>query len=151
FLTLTITVLVPTKETVVISLLTPGPRRRKLWMFDLSATVIEELPGLIAFKGWPSRFMLIVNPGPTVPVSLGSAVFEAFDGATTTSVPASAPSNASVRNRVMQLLPVVSLPARIEAACASRSWQPASGAGPASIRPGRRPRAGPTVGSRRWA
>jgi len=24
--------------------------------------------------------MLIVNPGPTVPVSLGSAVFEAFDG-----------------------------------------------------------------------
>ena len=35
------TVLVPTKPTCVTSLFTFGPRRWKLWMFDLSATVIE--------------------------------------------------------------------------------------------------------------
>src|SRR4051812_20892999 len=40
FFRATITVFVPTKPTVVISLFTPGPFRWKLWMFDLSATVI---------------------------------------------------------------------------------------------------------------
>ena len=65
---------------------------------------------MIVLKGLPSRFMLIVKPGPTVPVSLGSAAFDAFDGATTTSVPASAASNVSVRMRVMQLLPSDVLP-----------------------------------------
>src|SRR5262249_51522328 len=53
----------------VISLFTPGPFRRKLWIGDLSETVIEYLPGLSFLTAAPFDSRWMVKPGPTSPTS----------------------------------------------------------------------------------
>src|SRR4051794_34847006 len=56
----------------LVILLTPGPVRWKLWMFDLSTTVMTYVPALSAVTALPPACLsVIVNPGPTVPASFG--------------------------------------------------------------------------------
>ncbi len=52
-------------------LFTPGPVRWKLWIFDLSAILKTYFPALSLLTFLPPWVSEIVNPGPTVPVSVG--------------------------------------------------------------------------------
>ena len=45
----------------------------KLWMLDLSATLIVYWPGLSVLTGLPALVSVIVKPGPTVPASCVAA------------------------------------------------------------------------------
>ena len=56
----------PVAGTLVLTF-TPFPFKWKLWMLDLSLTTSVYLPAFVGF------FMLIVKPGPTVPVTFGVA------------------------------------------------------------------------------
>ena len=69
FFSVTVTVFVPLNGVVVIFLFTPGPFRWKLWMFDLSLTVILYLPAFSVFTLAVPFLRVIVKPGPTVPVN----------------------------------------------------------------------------------
>src|SRR4029077_4236508 len=67
FLRVTVNVFVPMADTEVFTL-TPGPVRWKLWMLDLSATTMLTLPACVGFFA-----IVIVKPGPTVPLYTGVA------------------------------------------------------------------------------
>src|SRR4051794_12406042 len=64
FFNLTVQVFVPTHGTLV-SLFTPGPVSRKLWMFDLSRMTMVYVPAVAVFL-----LIVIVKPGPSVPISV---------------------------------------------------------------------------------
>ena len=66
-------VFVPAPDTLVFTF-TPFPLRWKLWMLDLSLTTSVYLPAFVGF------FMLIVKPGPTVPVIFekGAAFYKGY-------------------------------------------------------------------------
>src|SRR5215211_2674790 len=91
FFNVTVQVFVPLNVTLV-SLLTPGPVRWKLWLVALSLTVMAYLPGLSVLTFLPPLVSVIVVPGPTDATSL---VVAAPVGAATTSASATVP--ASVR------------------------------------------------------
>ena len=100
-------------------------------MFDLSNTVIEYVPAFSVITFLPSFFSVIVKPGPTVPVSFGSA---ACEGAAIASTPVRAASRMVMRKR-LKVPPSGESPgtARIEGTCESGKWQPACGGGRPSI------------------
>src|SRR5262245_40631832 len=98
FLRVTVTVFVPTKDTVVISLFRPGPVRRKLWMFDLSETVIVYRPAFTDLNVLPAFLSVMVKPGPTVPVSFGVTACE--DAAMANDPTTAAVSRMSMRTRI---------------------------------------------------
>src|SRR3954469_7608690 len=102
FLSVTLIVFEPTNVTLVTSLFRPGPLRRKLWMFDLSATLSVYLPGLSFVTFFAPCLRLIVKPGPTVPLRAVAAE----DASETGTATASAVTTAAVisRSRVMVLL-----------------------------------------------
>ena len=60
-----VNVFVPWKATEVLTL-TPGPVRWKLWMADLSDTVSLIFPAFVGFFA-----IVMVKPGPTVPLNVG--------------------------------------------------------------------------------
>ena len=64
---MTVNVFVPVPETLVFTL-TPGPVRWKSWIADLSSTTSLILPAFVGFVA-----ILIVKPGPTVPLKVGVA------------------------------------------------------------------------------
>src|SRR5712691_5458857 len=77
-LSLTVHVWLPVNGTVVF-LLTPGPKRWKLWIEDLSSTRIVYVPALSVFTTLPAEDLTAtVKPGPEMPVSFGVAVERAF-------------------------------------------------------------------------
>ena len=65
----------------LVFLFTPGPVRWKLWMFDLSDTLIVYDPArrLVTFE--LPFFMPIVKPGPTVAFNVVAACATATDSA----------------------------------------------------------------------
>ena len=80
-------ILVPIAGTEVLAL-TPGPVMWKLCAFDLSATTILIVPRLFGFDA-----IVIVKPGPTVPLYTGVA---AMAGSATASAATSAAANANL-------------------------------------------------------
>src|SRR6266478_4796763 len=64
FVNLPVHVFVPTQG-VLVSLFTPGPVRWKLWMFDLSWMTMVYVPAFTVFL-----LIVIVKPGPSVPISV---------------------------------------------------------------------------------
>src|SRR3954452_24019746 len=86
FFRVTVQVLFPTKPTDV-SLLSPGPFRWKLWMFDLSRIRIAYLPAFSVVTFLPALVSVIVKPGPSVPTSF-VAVVDADATATDTAMSA---------------------------------------------------------------
>src|SRR6185436_14627786 len=67
FFRVTVNVFVPVAPTLVMTL-TPGPVRWKLCWPDLSATTSLIFPALVGFFA-----IVIVKPGPTVPLNVGVA------------------------------------------------------------------------------
>src|SRR5688572_25554948 len=76
FFSVTVNVFVPWKPTEVFTL-TPGPERWKLWKSDLSDTVSLTFPAFVGFFA-----IVMVKPGPTVPLKVG--VVAATAGTATT-------------------------------------------------------------------
>src|SRR6476660_2250218 len=100
FLSVTVHVKVPLAPTPVF-LLSPGPVRWKLWMFERSFTTILYFPALSDVTLVLPFFRVIVKPGPSVPVRVGTA---AEAEATNTSA---APSSATRARRVRNILLLV--------------------------------------------
>src|SRR5262245_33174787 len=85
----------------VIILFTPGPVRWKLWMFDLSLTVIAYLPGLSVVTFAEPFLRLIVKPGPTLPVSLVGPM--APTGAASASTATTRAATSAIRDIILLL------------------------------------------------
>src|ERR671934_2000662 len=89
FFSVTVHVNVPFAPTPVF-LLMPGPVRWKLWMFDRSLITILYLPALTLLTFVVPFLSVIVKPGPSVPVSVGTAADA--EATNTTAAPSSVTS-----------------------------------------------------------
>ena len=111
FLSVSVTVFVPTKLVpVIILFLVPGPVSVKLWMLDLSPTMKVYFPCLTVATYLPWAFLSeIVKPGPMVPCSFGTANVVAPEAIPTdTSVAADA--RTTRRERTSRLLRIGAFP-----------------------------------------
>src|SRR4029453_6683204 len=90
----------PLNDTLVF-LFRPGPIRWKLWIVDLSSTLIVYFPALIVLRSLSPFSTSILKPGPTSPLSW--AVFAPAVAARTAPAVATA-STASV-DRIIRLPP----------------------------------------------
>src|SRR5690242_19039965 len=105
FFSVTVQVNVPFAPTPVF-LFRPGPERWKLWMFDKSFMTILTFPAFRLATFWPPFLSVIVQPGPTTPLSV---VVAAEADATTTRAAAGSVTSTS-RVRSMRLLCAIQTP-----------------------------------------
>src|SRR4051794_10548341 len=125
-------VFVPTNGTLVTTRSAPRSRSStKLCCAERSATVSRYVPARSAFTTLPDLVSLIVKPGPTVPRSVGAALFAPLPTATSSSAAAAA---AEVAIRARNMFVTFFRLGRVRAGCGNAGDAEAIGA---YLRPGR--------------